>query len=250
MSNTKFLAAGLAVLVSAFAASTASATPSTLGFYPSTDIYGRGNFHLDVDNYAADDLESDLPSVGLTYGFGNDTSRPLGRNEVGFDYFFGDADNIGDKLTFNIKTQLFDDSDKGVRVVAGGWGLGSTDAAAPNYLYLLGSKTFDFGRVHLGVAHALNDDVVTEDKTSLHVAYDRLLSSRLQFAVDYYTGEGELSGVQPSLYYSINPNASFGLGYFVPNNGGDNSIYLSFDYNFGAPAPEPNPADPGANRPE
>lgn len=44
----------------------AMATPSTLGFHPSTDIYGKGIKHLDVDSYGKG-LNADASvTTGLT----------------------------------------------------------------------------------------------------------------------------------------------------------------------------------------
>ena len=58
--------AGLALAaVAAFGATKpASATPSTLGFYPGTDIYGPGNFHFDFDTYS----KSATSSIATTAG--------------------------------------------------------------------------------------------------------------------------------------------------------------------------------------
>ncbi len=44
----------------------ACATPSTLGFYPSTDIYSKGTFHLDVDSYGRVVKTDSSTSIGLT----------------------------------------------------------------------------------------------------------------------------------------------------------------------------------------
>jgi hypothetical protein len=250
----------------------AAATPATLGFYPSTDVYTPGTFHFDFDTYSKSLTRNIGTTAGITYGFGNDTDRPFGRSEVGFDYNFtniaavtatGDPQSgrlsAGDRISFNAKTQLFANTEAGTRVVAGLWGLGTKDGGLPNYAYVTGSKTFGFGRVHLGVAKALRDEVVGDDDTSLQLGFDRYLTPKLQFAVDYYTGDGALSGIQPTLYYYINDKANFGLGYFRLNNSDAsprNQVYFCFDYNFDfkgptvtnvTPTPETAPAAPAAN---
>lgn len=263
MNKLKLVVAGLALAAAiTVAPKPASATPSTLGFYPSTDIYGKGAFHYDADAYTKSNLkDSVFISSGLTYGIGPETDAAFGRTEIGFDYNLtsgGDL-SIGKRLIGNVKTQLFNDTKAQTRVVAGLWGLGNKKTN-PNYIYLLGSKNFDFGRVHLGVAHATNKDIITNGRTSLQLGYDKYITPKLQFAVDYYSGKGAASGVQPTLYYYINEKANFGLGYFRLNDGDlspQNQLYICFDYNFDfaktaevvapAPAPETNPANPAAN---
>ena len=258
------LAAGFAAaaLLLASGLKPAAATPATLGFYPSTDVYTPGTFHFDFDTYSRSLKSNFGTTAGLTYGFGNDTDKLFGRSEVGFDYSFtntGSDLGVGDRGSLNIKTQLFANTDSGTRVVAGLWGLGSKDNGNPNYAYVTGAKTFGFGRVHLGVAKALRDEAVGDDDLSLTAGYDRYITPKLQFAVDYYSGDGTYSGIQPTLYYYINDKANFGLGYFRLNNSDAsprNQIYVCFDYNFDfkgpsvttpTPVPETAPAAPAAN---
>lgn len=260
----KTMAAGAALLaagaVLAGAGSRAEATPSTLGFYPSTDIYGKGIFHLDVDTYGQA-LRTDFPSVGLTYGIGPERGGFLGRSEAGFDYFlFQTGGDSAKRLFGNFKTQLYNDAKSQTRVVAGAWGLGSKDISLPNVAYVLASKNFDFGRIHVGVARSMTSaNVVGNDRTNLQLGYDRYFANnKFQFAVDYYTGKTTYSGVQPTIYYYINNRANFGLGLFRANSSTlvnpRNQVYVCFDYNFGggsddvpdAPAPETTAPATGA----
>lgn len=237
----------------------ADATPATLGFYPATDIYGPGVLHLDVDSYRVDNFQGKgFNSTGLTLGLG-DRDGVFGRNEVGFDYIFsglGDAD-FSDSLLFNAKTQLYNNAENGTRLVGGAWLLGSDDnAAAGNVGYLSASKSFEFGRITAGVAHAFRDEGVggpDADTTYLHLGYDRAFG-KLLFATDFYSGKSVISGVQPSLYYSINSKLSVGVGYFMPNDNdfADDQLYLCLDANFGGPASPPasegEPGAPGATQ--
>ncbi len=240
----------------------AHATPATLGFYPSTDIYGRGTAHYDADSYNRTDLKDSFGvTSGLTFGLGPERDGLLGRTEAGFDYNFTSGSNtsVGRRLLGNIKTQLYNNDASGTRVVAGGWGLGS-DKTQPNYLYLLGSKSFSGNRVHLGVAQSLNDNIITRDRTSLQLGYDRYITPKLQFVADFYSGKGPQSGVQPTLYYFLNDKSDLGLGYFRANDrnlgAARDQIYICFDYNFNlknptvtipTPAPETTPGAPAAN---
>ena len=259
----KLIAAGLAAIAIAGIAGVkpAAATPATLGFYPATDIYGPGIFHFDVDRYSIDDFRGtgNADTYGLTYGIG-DGEGLAGRTEVGFDYYSNSGVNFGKSLYFNAKTQLYDNPTSGVRAVGGIWLAGdNNNALVSNTGYLLASKAFTFGRIHAGVAHAFTDDNIggsDADTTFLQLGYDRSITPKILFVVDYYSGRSLISGAQPTVYYSVNDKASFGLGYFFcnePKGAGfsNDQLYLCFDYNFGGPKPAP-PAEgaPGAPGPE
>ena len=260
MSNfKKLVAAGVAATAILGAASLkpAAATPATLGFYPATDIYGDKVFHFDVDRYSTTDFsgEGAGDTAGLTYGIG-DIDRPFGRSEVGFDYFSNSGLDFGESLFFNAKTQLYRNPTNGITAVGGLWLAGDTsNPLVSNVGYLLASKSFDFGRIHLGVAHAFSDDNLgfDADETFLQLGYDRAITDKILFVADFYSGRSPISGVQPTLYYSVNDKASFGIGYFFNNAargaGNADQLYLCFDYNFGGPAAvvgEPALGDPGA----
>jgi hypothetical protein len=226
----------------------AAATPSTLGFYPSTDIYTRGNFHLDVDAYGKGLHTDAFISTGLSYGTGPERNGLFGRSEVGFDYMLsmmGETPmaSTGKRLLFNGKTQLYNNDTSHVRLVAGFWGLGDRAIGAPNIGYVLGSKAFSFGRVHLGVAHSFAAEEAIAapsghaDRTYGQLGFDTMITPKLQCAADFYSGKSFVSALQPTLYYLVNDKASFGVGYarfndksMMPSR---NQVYVCFDYNFG-----------------
>jgi len=247
----------------------AHALPSALGAYPSTDMYSKGNIHFDADSYISTNLKTSvLPTQGLTYGIGPDKTGVFGRSEVGYDVNFNTPStpsgqlSFGNRIFFNAKTQLYNDDKQELRVVAGGWDLGSA-SSNPNYVYLLASKNFkQIGRIHVGYAYGLTKGLFNTTSTvgqvtttsspgrsSLHLGYDRLITPKLQFVTDYYSGKGPFAGIQPTLYYSVNDKASFGLGYFYLNNrqtAVKNQLYFAFAYNFdfNKAAPTPGSSNP------
>lgn len=278
LSNSKVrglsrLLATTAVVATAFVASAllvarpASATPGGLTFYPSTDIYGKGNFHFDADLFTRNLNQNALISNGISVGAGPDRDGVFGRSEFGLDYFSGgsalsnsiSADN---RVFLNAKTQLYNNEASATRVVAGVFGLGKkgnlgtgNTSFPPNVAYLLGSKNFSFGRVHLGVAQALasRSTIATpdggDDRTFLQLGYDKLFADgKFQFTFDAYTGKSAYSVAAPGLIYYFNNRASFQVGYVRFN---DKSVlpsrdqaYLAFDYNFGGGNDDiPNPSD-------
>ena len=235
-----FGAAALAIAGTLAGSKPASATASGLTFYPSTDIYGQGVFHFDADNFFDRNVGNGaLSSIGLTYGVGPDNNKAFGRSEIGFDILtnsFGGV-NAGDRLTFNAKTQLYNNDDSQTRVVAGVWGLGGKKLNSPNVIYLTGAKSFEFGRLHLGVANSLasKGTIGTGNRTFLTAGYDKVFANnKLQFTLDYYSGKSTISAVAPGIIYYLNDRSDFQLGYIHFNNSAYRSnIYLGFDYNFG-----------------
>ena len=209
--------AGLAGLALGHA-TPAQATPSLLGFYPSSDVYGNGISHLNVTTYGAAFKTNIANSVGLSYGLG-EREGLFGRSEFGFDYLTNGSNlglSSGQSVFGNAKTQLYNDPDSGVRLVACGWLLGDS-RANPNIVYLLGAKAFNFGRVHVGYTRALSKGVYGQ-ANYLQLGYDRAISKRVLFAADFYSGSSAISGVQPSVYYAVNDKASFGIGIFRANS--------------------------------
>ncbi len=246
----------------------AAAIPTSLMFYPSTDIQGMDTTHLNSSNYldTGHSKSSASTSLGLTYGVGPDTSKAFGRNEIGFDYVtggsaFASSISLGNRFLLNGKTQLYNNDKQGTRVVAGTWLLGARGNQTTgntlfpaDVIYLLGSKAFTFGRIHLGVAQSLANRVAITtpaghgDRTYLQLGYDRSFhNNKLQFLVDYYSGRSTISTLSPSLLYNINSQSDVQIGYIhyndssvLPNR---NQVYVGFDYNFGGPA-APAPAPP------
>jgi hypothetical protein len=244
--------AGLA-LVGGFllaGAKPAHATGSGLSFYPSTDIYPKGNFHFDADYFSSTNGKgANFSTFGLEYGAGPERDGLFGRTEFGLDYVnSGGGLNHATRLLFNAKTQLYNNSASGLRATLGVYGVGDKDLAAGNWVNLLGSKAFPWGRVTVGGAYALRDSVVTGNRTVLQLGYDKAISDKVIFAADYQSGKGQF--ISPGLIYLINDKAGIELSYV---RGGSlvnprNQIYFGFDYNFGKvyapPTTENAPAGP------
>jgi hypothetical protein len=232
----------------------AQATPSGLTYYPSTDVYGRGNFHFDSDTFLnQDDTSAGAfgTSIGLSVGTGPDRDGLFGRSEVGIDYLTSGNDiSVGKRFQANAKTQLFNSDEAQIRVVAGIWGLGSREAYSPNIAYVLASKNFPrIGRFHAGVARSFQKErIVGDDRTNLQLGYDRVFANgKLQFTLDYMTGDTTYGALAPGLIYYINDKAGVQVGYVRPNEKrifGNDLIYLAFDYNFGGGRTEGAPAPP------
>jgi len=250
------LGAALAAVGLAFGTTgkAAHATPAGLTFYPSTDVYGKGNFHFDSDTFLdQEDTRNGLifSSLGLSVGTGPDRDGAFGRSEVGFDYITsGGGLSFSKRFLLNAKTQLYNNDDSQIRVVAGIWGLGARKALAPNVGYVVASKNFgNAGRFHAGVAQSFQRrGIVGDDRTNLQLGYDKVFANnKLQFTLDYYSGDSSYSVLAPGLIYYINDKAGVQVGYIKPNERklfGNDQIYVAFDYNFGGGRTEDAPAPP------
>lgn len=257
----------------------AQAIPSTLTFYPSTDIVSQGSFHFNASNYSKALKNTTFTSGGLTYGLGPDKDGFFGRTELGVDYITGGSSladpgngiGFGKRLWFNAKTQLYNNDKQSARLVAGFWGAGARGSLKestfpPDTIYLLGSKSFgNYGRFHLGVAHVLQKQTFVgdangnADRTPLQFGYDKTFAKgKLQFTFDAWTGKSAYSMIAPGLLYNINDKSDVQIGYLhfnsniVDSRGNNvrNQIYMGFDYTFDfkKPAATP-PATPAAAAP-
>lgn len=247
-------ATGFALLGGALlgGAKPAHATGSGLSNYPSTDIYPKGNLHYDADYFASTSGSTgNFSSTGLEYGAGPERDGLFGRSEFGLDYANSGGASFGNRLFFNAKTQLFNNSKSGVRATLGVYGFGTKRSGAANWVNLLGSKAFSFGRITVGGAYATQGSNVTGNRSVLQLGYDKAINDKFIFAADYQSGKGQF--IAPGLIYLINDKAGVELSYL---RGGSaisprNQIYFGFDYNFGkvyAPptAPDAPAGDAGA----
>ncbi len=229
----------------------AAATPSGLSNYPSTDIYPKGNLHFDADYFASTNgTSSNFSLFGLEYGAGPERDGLFGRSEFGLDYVNSVGGlNHGDRVLLNAKTQLYNNSDAGLRATFGVYGFGSRELGAANWLNLLGSKAFSFGRVTVGVAHATRKSTLVGSRTVLQLGYDKAINDKFIFAADYQSGKGQF--ISPGIIYLLNDKAGIELSYLRGGEaiGDRNQLYFGFDYNFGkvyvAPTSPDAPAGAG-----
>lgn len=246
----------LASLLVAGAPRLASASPATVTIYPSTDIYRKGDFHLDSDIVTGKFRNTTFASAGLNYGLGPDTDKPFGRNDIGVEYLPAPLSGVsaGNRIVFNAKTQLYSQVAKpgnmGLRLVLGLRGVGrrgdplaGNSTAPKDVAYLVASREFAFGRVHIGVARSfatrafLLTPAGNAARTYLELGYEKQLGPHFRFAADYYSGKSSISAFAPSLIWYVDNKASFQLGYIRYNDGSvspRDQIYGGFNYDFGA----------------
>ncbi|HEX8463600.1 MAG TPA: hypothetical protein VF627_03195, partial [Abditibacterium sp.] len=192
----------------------ASATPSGLSAYPAPNIYPKGNLHFDADYFGATNGNgSNFSTFGLTYGAGPEKDGLFGRSEFGFDYVNNTAGlNNGNRLLFNAKTQLYNNSAKGLKASVGLYGFGSRSLGVGNWVSVLGSKAFNFGRVTVGGAYATRSNIVAGSRGVLQLGFDKAITEKVIFAIDYQSGKGQF--LAPGVIYRLNDKAGIELSYF------------------------------------
>lgn len=210
----------LTVLMTLVLAAATHATPSTLVWIPSTDIQAD-SIHLGIDAFrASGDADDPATDFGLTFG--------NGKYEWGIDYFEG----IDDPIYLNAKALLKDESPTWPRLVAGVYNYGTDDATAYNIWYLLGSKTFDFGRLTAGYGIG-RKEALGDDNAMIMLGFDRAISDRWWTAVDYQGGESGFGALSAGIAYTISPSTSVLVGYdWFNDNSLADVLTVQFDVNF------------------
>jgi hypothetical protein len=250
--KSKVLQSGLLAVAVAACVTTcrpASATPSLFLMYPSDALTNGGFLRVSSDLFTKGFSTTTSGFGGVNYGFGSNKSGLLGRSEIGLDYVaaapFSDVSFIR-RTRLNIKTQLYDNPDSGIRIVAGAWGVGSigdvssSSALPPNIVYVLGSKRISRGSIQLGLARALSRKAVlatpagNSDRTFIQLGLERELTKKIIARLDYYSGKSNVSALVPGVLVALNDRAGFRLGYIRYNDESiapaRNQFLVAFDY--------------------
>ena len=198
------------------------ATPSTLVWIPSTDIQAPDSMHFGVDYYAPTDDDLDATTVtGLTIG--------SGKFEFGIDHLSIDG-GYEDPIRLNAKALLMDENGSAPRVVLGVYDLGGD--AASNQVYLLGSKTFDFGRLTLGYSIG-KKSALEVDENMILAGIDKQLSEKWWGAIDYQSGDSAFGALSAGVAYAFNGSTSLLVGYDWYNCADiEDTMTVQLDINF------------------
>jgi len=252
------LLASLAVLL--MAAANARADGNSLIGYPQSNVIPRNAFHIDFDTVGKGANANAFTGFGITYGLGSllqgrpnggrETGGFLGRAEVGVDYILSAGQSVPavpsqDRFYFNFKVQLYEDGASRTRIVAGGYNLGARSLYTARELYVLVSREHSWGKLQLGVTHALGpkEGLITPaghaDSTYAQLSYNRHIVGRLFGAFAGYTGLSTQSRTSVALAYYLDPQykGSFAIGVLRYNDRsvlpGRDQVYFGFDYDWG-----------------
>lgn len=216
-------------------AGTASATPSTHIWAPSTDVQAYGVFHLTHDVYvpAKTDKNGNRPNtvtnLGLTTGV---LPYEKVNMEVGFDHIAGLGAQDEYPYYLNAKVGTPEDAlGKGIPAIAlGVYGVGtrSVDPSRTDYNVYYGKvgKTLPVvGRISVGYYQGndklLLDDQGKKDNSGILLCWERTISEisdNLWLAVDYQGGKNSLGALNYGFAWKFAPNTSVIFGYDDYNN--------------------------------
>lgn len=226
-------------ILTALACGTASATPSTQIWIPSTDVKGFGEVNLGIDNYIR---FSDSANAGANYF---DLGATVGvlplekfKLELGVDYL---TDNLGSNsiqakhpVMFNFKAGLPEDAFfQGMPAVAAGmYNIGTFDRGATggntmqNIAYGLVAKTFPvIGRISVGGYNGAEKNLGKKINNGILASWDRSMpeiSDKLWLAVDYMGGNNYNGAVSVGGSWAFSKNVSLIVGVNVYNPAQDN----------------------------
>lgn len=233
MKITRILAA--AGMIMAMACGSASATPSTQIWIPSTDVKGFGEVNIGIDNYIrfSDSVNAgpNYYDVGVTVGV-----LPLEKVklELGVDYI---TDNVSGSLQskhpfmFNFKAGTPEDAFfNGMPALAAGmYNIGSYDHGATggntmqNIAYGLVAKTLPVvGRISVGGYHGAEKALGEKINTGILASWDRSMpeiSDKLWLAVDYMSGNNYNGALSFGGSWAFSKNVSLLVGVNVFNPG-------------------------------
>lgn len=245
----------LAAMLTASAAGSALATPSTQIWIPSTDIQGYKTLHLGADNYfratgksgsGAPVRDPNVYDIGITAGV-----LPLEKiqMEVGIDFLSAGvepADNHPIMLNAKLGTpegSLFKSSPA---VAFGIYNLGFTQIAnvttGQNMAYGILAKTLPvIGRISAGGYHgsstALVDTNGEKENTGLLLSLDRTMteiSDKLWLGVDYQGGNNATGALNFGAAWAFAKNVSIIFGYDIYKEkslAGSNTFTTQVDIN-------------------
>ena len=232
----KILAA--AGMIMALACGTASATPSTQIWIPSTDVKGFGEVNIGIDNYIRfSDSENAGPNyydVGVTVGV-----LPLEKFklELGVDYLTDNLGTTGNSLQakhpvmFNFKAGLPEDAFfKGMPAIAAGmYNIGTFDRGATggntmqNIAYGLVAKTVPvIGRISVGGYNGAEKQLGEKINSGILASWDRSMpeiSDKLWLAVDYMSGKNYNGALSVGGAWAFSKQVSLLVGVNVYNPG-------------------------------
>lgn len=225
-----------AAALTAFAAGSAMATPSTQIWIPSTDVKGFKEVNIGVDNYIR---FSDAANAGANYYDLGVTAGVLPlenlKLEIGIDYL---TDNLGGAsnqakhpIMFNFKTGIPEDAFgiKGMPAIAAGmYNIGTFDRGVAgntmqNIAYGLVAKTLPvIGRISLGGYNGAEKQFGEKINNGILASWDRSMpeiSDKLWLAVDYMSGRNYNGALSFGGSWAFSKNTSLLVGVDIYNPG-------------------------------
>lgn len=212
---------------------------STLMNVPSTDVVSAKKVYLEMDfitNYAwerTDHSENYIPRAVLG----------VGKNiEVGVNVSYTHVPGGGEPLELqpNAKWQFYNNEQNGIAAALGCIVyLPVTHRSGTRTIaqcYGVASKQLkgDHGPRFTGGAYALlNTRGTQKAKAGAIVGYEQPLADKVDFIVDWFSGDNRFGYVSPALSFTTPHDGSLSLGYTIANHGrGKNALFAYYGMQF------------------
>lgn len=230
----------LVALLFLFALAIDANAQSTLMNVPSTDVVATKKVYVEMDfitNYAWERgdnrFENYIPRTVIGVG----KNIEVGAN-VSYTHVPGGGQPI--ELQPNVKWQFYNNEQKGIAAAAGCIGyVALTHRSGTRKFaqcYGVASKQFkgDHGPRFTGGAYTLlNAHDAEKTKTGAIVGYEQPIVDKVDFIVDWFSGDNRFGYVSPALSFTTPHDGSLSLGYTIANHGrGKNALFAYYGMTF------------------
>jgi hypothetical protein len=213
---------------------------STLMNVPSTDVVAAKKVYLEMDfitNYAwergDDRFQNYIPRTVIGVG----KNLEVGVN-VSYTHVPGGGEPV--ELQPNAKWQFYNNEQKGIAAAVGCIGFVALTHRSGTrkfaQCYGVASKQLkgNYGPRFTGGAYALLNAHETEKtKTGAIVAYEQPIVDKVDFIVDWFSGDNRFGYVSPGISFTTPHDGSLSLGYLIANHGrGKNALFAYYGLTF------------------
>jgi hypothetical protein len=213
---------------------------STLMNVPSTDVVAAKKVYLEMDfitNYAwergDDRFQNYIPRTVIGVG----KNLEVGVN-VSYTHVPGGGEPV--ELQPNAKWQFYNNEQKGIAAAVGCIGFVALTHRSGTrkfaQCYGVASKQLkgNYGPRFTGGAYALLNAHETEKtKTGAIVAYEQPILDKVDFIVDWFSGDNRFGYVSPGISFTTPHDGSLSLGYLIANHGrGKNALFAYYGLTF------------------
>lgn len=213
---------------------------TTLMNVPSTDVVATKKVYVEMDfitNYAWERgdnrFENYIPRTVIGVG----KNIEVGAN-VSYTHVRGGGEPV--ELQPNVKWQFYNNEEKGIAAAAGCIGyVALTHRSGTRRFaqcYGVASKQFrgsDGPRFTGGAYTLLNAHDTEKTKTGAIVAYEQPIVDKVDFIVDWFSGDNRFGYVSPALSFALPRDGSLSIGYTIANHGrGKNALFAYYGFQF------------------
>jgi hypothetical protein len=213
---------------------------STLMNVPSTDVVAAKKVYLEMDfitNYAWERgdvrFQNYIPRTVIGVG----KNIEVGVN-VSYTHVPGGGEPV--ELQPNAKWQFYNNEQKGIAAAVGCIGFVALTHRSGTrkfaQCYGVASKQLkgNYGPRFTGGAYALLNAHETEKtKTGAIVAYEQPIVDKVDFIVDWFSGDNRFGYVSPGISFTTPHDGSLSLGYLIANHGrGKNALFAYYGLTF------------------